>query len=101
MAHGAGCHTSHFEVKSNESAELTDWRSSARGGKVMVSTIAATCSGWARKSMKPGQSASMTGASPPISTSQSAFIEFAGHELKIADYRGLCPMNLVAGIMGE
>ncbi len=60
-----------------------------------------------RRSTKPGHCASMTGASPPISNSQSASIRSscrsvrAGKLHQVADDAGLGPMNVVAAIARE
>src|ERR1035437_2966570 len=100
-AAGSGSHRSHLEVHSGDAAAFSASNRAASGGKAAASSISLSRLGSLFRSMNRGQSASMTGAQPPISTSQSASICVAGHRMKVADHGCLGPVNFVAGVARE
>src|SRR5665213_520433 len=94
-------HTSHFMVVTDEPSALRRIRAPASAGSCADSESVAACSGCSRRSIEPGQRASITGASPPTSISQSASIGGTGELKQVANDGGFSPVNVVAGIAGK
>src|ERR1035438_4795128 len=92
---------SHFEVHTGEAAAFSRASASAKVGSSAASANSQARSGLRRKSTNPGQAASITGASPPTSNSQSASMGLPGLSQQKTNRGRLSPVNLIAPVSGK
>src|ERR1035438_4120820 len=94
-------HISHFEVQTGEATAFRRARAAAKAGNCAASGSLTARSGECWRSTKPSQQASITGALPPTSNSQSASMGLAGRDQQETDDGCLGPVDFVAGVAGK